>query len=215
MTQMKQVYNYSGTETWTPEPKVGIRESLFCVNFCPLRKVSAGVWLTIQKMFFSFPITQFFWINTGHPSTSKTPFFLFVCFFWFDYFLYSFWLKFNFSKCHRKALMLWPQIHLGAPEMYSHTYANSLQNGEIQASVCGHMGSACPVITKIIWFLNWITSLFSLSVWILSINTWVWLNACAVGACVLVCVRMCDSQHVGVFTTPFVLLLFIFTVCRY
>lgn len=33
MKQMKQVHNYSGTETWTPEPQVSFRESLLRVHF--------------------------------------------------------------------------------------------------------------------------------------------------------------------------------------
>lgn len=42
MRQMKQVYNYSGTETWTPEPEVGLTDSLFCINLCPYQKRKLG-----------------------------------------------------------------------------------------------------------------------------------------------------------------------------
>lgn len=57
---MKQVCNYSGTETWTPEPKVSFRESLFCINLCPSQKRESGglisyseniVWLSNHTTF--------------------------------------------------------------------------------------------------------------------------------------------------------------------
>lgn len=63
MQQMKQVYNYSGAETWTPEPEVSFRESLFCINLCPShRRESRGlisysgniVWLSNHTAFVNF-----------------------------------------------------------------------------------------------------------------------------------------------------------------
>lgn len=74
MKQMKQVYNYSRTETWTPEPEVSFRESLFCINLCPSQKRESWglisyseniVWLSNHTAFLNFGICN------GHPGTRR------------------------------------------------------------------------------------------------------------------------------------------------
>lgn len=124
MKQMKQVYNYSRNETWTPEPEVSFRESLFCINLCHSQKRGSWglishseniVWLPNHTSFLNF------WICNRHPGTRRLEE-EFLCFR-----LIAFRMVFEFKLILRNATerfsyFTWPQIHTGNAGIYTYTY---------------------------------------------------------------------------------------------
>lgn len=117
MKQMKQVYNYSGAETRTPELEVGFTELLFRINLCPPQKrESRGlisyseniVWLSNHTAFLKFLNLKWTPRHPQDPKRNCSVFFIWLLWLWL--------LKFKLilgNATERVCCYAQPQIHLG------------------------------------------------------------------------------------------------------